>query len=168
MTPTPVRLDDRDVPFACATLRYTALRRWRMAKSTSFRIDDDVKALLDARAAAEGVSVTTMLERLIVEGVRQLDHPGIVYRGPAHDRRAGLVAGPDVWEVVARLQQLDGAEEERITTLAEESELHPRTIRVAVDYAATHPEEVRARIARNEEMAEANQRVVREREALIA
>ena len=47
-----------------------------------------------------------MLERLIIEGVDTLDHPGIVYRGPSHDRRAALAADPDVWEIVGRLRDL--------------------------------------------------------------
>jgi hypothetical protein len=61
----------------------------------------------------EGVSATALLDRLIVEGVEQLDHPGIVFRGPAHDRRAALAAGPDVWEVTARLREIGGSEEQR-------------------------------------------------------
>ncbi len=40
-------------------------------------------------------------KRLIIEGVDPLDHPGIVYRGPSHDRRAALAGGPDVWEIIA-------------------------------------------------------------------
>jgi hypothetical protein len=90
-----------------------------------------------------------------------------VFRGPAHDRRAALAAGPDVWEVVARLQELDGSEEQRINTLAEESALHPRLIRLAVDYAAEHPDDVLARIERNRAAAERSRAVSRQREALL-
>jgi hypothetical protein len=71
------------------------------------------------------MTATALLDQLIVEGIDQLDSPGIVFRGPAHDRRAALAAGPDVWEVVARLQELDGSEEQRISVLAAESDLHP-------------------------------------------
>ena len=49
----------------------------------------------------DGVTVTALLDQLIIEGTDQLDYPGIVFRGPAHDRRAALAAGPDVWEIVA-------------------------------------------------------------------
>jgi hypothetical protein len=42
-------------------------------------------------------------------------------RGPAHDRRAALAVGPDVWEIVARLRELDGPEEQRIAVLSEEA-----------------------------------------------
>jgi hypothetical protein len=108
------------------------------------------------------------VERLIVECIIQLDHPGIVFRGPAHDRRAALAAGPDVWEVIARLQELDGTEEHRIATLSGESDLHPRLIRVAVDYAAEHPDEIRERIDRNRAMVERSRTTSRQREVWLA
>ena len=139
-----------------------------MAASTSFRISDATKARLASRAAREGMTATALLGQLIVEGIDQLDYPGIIFRGPAHDRRAALAAGPDIWEIVARLQELDGSEEQRISLLSAESELHPRLIRVALDYAADHVDEVRARIDRNRAMAERSRRTSEQREALLA
>lgn len=139
-----------------------------VAKSTSFRISVAAKRRLADRATSEGVSATALLERLIIEGIDQLDHSGIVFRGPAHDRRAALAAGPDVWEVIARLQELEGSEEQRIAQLSEESDLHPRSIRIAIDYAVEHADEIRGRIDRNREMAERSRRAVEDRGALIA
>ena len=136
--------------------------------STSFRLSEAAKRRLSERAELEGISATALLERLIIEGVDQLDHPGVVFRGPTHDRRAAMAAGPDVWEVIARLQELDGNEEERIAVLSEESDLHPRLIRIAVDYAVEHPEEIRSRIERNRELAERSRRAAEARVALIA
>src|SRR3984957_12271373 len=118
-----------------------------MAASTSFRISDTARSSLAGRAAHEGTTATALLDQLIIEGIDQLDYPGIIFRGPAHDRRAALAAGPDVWEVVARLQELEGSDEQRISLLAGESDLHPRLIRIALDYAAEHAAEVRDRIA---------------------
>jgi hypothetical protein len=139
-----------------------------VAASTSFRISDTTKAGLTSRAAREGMTATALLEQLIVEGIDQLDHPEIIFRGPMHDRRAALAAGPDVWEIVARLQELDGSEEQRISLLSAEADLHPRLIRIALDYAAEHADEVRARIDRNRAMAEQSRRTSRQREALLA
>lgn len=138
-----------------------------MARSTSFRISDAAKNRLASRAAHEGLTATALLDQLIVEGIDQLDYPGIIFRGPAHDRRAALAAGPDVWEIIARLQELDGSEEHRITLLGAESELHPRLIRIALDYAAEHPKEIRERIERNRAMAERSHRTSQQREALL-
>jgi len=126
------------------------------------------RARLALRAAHEGMTATALLDQLIVEGIDQLDYPGIVFRGPAHDRRAALAAGPDVWEIISRLQDLDGSEERRISLLSTETDLHPRLIRIALDYAADHPEEIRERIDRNKAMAERSRRTAGQREALLA
>ena len=139
-----------------------------MAVSTSFRISDTARSRLATRAAREGMTVTALLDQLIVEGIDQIDHPGIIFRGPAHDRRAALAAGPDVWEIVARLQELDGSEERRISLLSAESDLHPRLIRIALDYASEHADEVRERIERNRARAERSRRTSEQREALLA
>ena len=139
-----------------------------MAASTSFRISDTARGRLVSRAAREGTTATALLDQLIIEGIDQLDYPGIIFRGPAHDRRAALAAGPDAWEVVARLQELEGSDEQRISLLAGESDLHPRLIRIALDYAAEHAGEVRERIARNRAMAERSRRMAQERESLLA
>lgn len=139
-----------------------------MAPSTSFRISEATRRRLAARAADEGMTATALLDQLIIEGIDQLDYPGITFRGPAHDRRAALAAGPDVWEVVARLQELDGSEEHRISLLSAESDLHPRLIRIALDYAAEHAEEVRRRIDRNRLMTKRSRIMTEQREKLLA
>jgi hypothetical protein len=139
-----------------------------VAASTSFRISDTSRTRLASRAARDGVTATALLDQLIIEGTDQLDYPGIIFRGPAHDRRAALAAGPDVWEVVARLQELEGSEERRISLLAAESDLHPRLIRIALDYAAEHADEVMERIDRNRDMAERSRTIARQRESLLA
>jgi hypothetical protein len=139
-----------------------------VAASTSFRISDVARTRLASRAAREGMTATALLDQLIIEGIDQLDYQGIIFRGPAHDRRAALAAGPDVWEVIARLQELEGSEEQRISILAAESDLHPRLIRVALDYAAEHLEEIRERIDRNRAVTERSRRMARQREALLA
>ena len=139
-----------------------------MAASTSFRISDAARTRLATRAAREGMTATALLDLLIVEGIDQLDYPGIIFRGPAHDRRAALAAGPDVWEVIARLQGLDGSEEQRISLLSAESDLHPRLIRIALDYAAEHSAEIRERIERNQAVAERSRGMSQQRQALLA
>jgi hypothetical protein len=139
-----------------------------LAASTSFRISEMAKRRLAARAEWEGMTVTALLDRLIMEGCDQSDFAGIVFRGPANDRRAALAAGPDVWEVASRLQELDGTAERRIATLAEESGIHPRLIRLALDYAAEHRPAIQARIERNRTLTEHQQYVSDERQKLLA
>jgi hypothetical protein len=139
-----------------------------VAASTSFRISDAARTRLASRAAREGMTATALLDLLIIEGIGQLDYPGIVFRGPAHDRRAALAAGPDVWEVVARLQELEGSAEQRISLLAAESDLHARLIRIALDYAAAHPDEIQERIDRNLDALDRSRKMAEQRQALLA
>src|SRR3984893_19461407 len=124
----------------CATLFSGSMKEVIVATSTSFRISDTAKTRLTSRAAREGMTATALLDQLIIEGIDQLDYPGIVFRGPAHDRRAALAGGPDVWEVIARLQELGGTEEQRINLLSTESSLHPRLIRISLRYPGERPE----------------------------
>lgn len=139
-----------------------------MAVSTSYRITQETRAALARQAEEEGVSATALLERYIVEGIAASAYPGIVFRGPVTGRRAGVAGGPDVWEIVARLRELDGTEEARIRTLAEESTLRPATIRTALRYAADHPEEITGMIERREAAIEQSRRAVAARRELLA
>ncbi len=125
---------------------------------TALCITESAALRLADRAAREGTSCTALLDPLIHEGVDQLDHPGIVFRGPVDDRRAALAAGPDIWEVVARLRELDGPVERRIAVLSAKSDLNTSKIRVALAYARAHGGEISDRIARNRQAAESIRR----------
>lgn len=139
-----------------------------MATSTSFRISERAKSALATRAAADGISATSLLEQLILEGIAARDFPGVIYRGPVADRRAALAAGPDVWEIVARLQELRGSEEHRLRVLSEETHVPARLLRLALDFAAAHPDEVEARISRNRQAIETSRRNTAARGRLLA
>ena len=139
-----------------------------MATSTSFRISDAARRELASRAEQEGLSATSLLEQLILEGIAARDHPGIIHRGPATERRAALAGGPDVWEVVARLQELEGPEERRVALLSDEIDLHPRLIRLALGFAASHPDDVETRIARQRAAQRRSQQEASERARLLA
>ena len=51
--------------------------------------------------------------------------------------------------MIARLQELDGSEEQRISLLSAESDLHPRLIRIALDYAAEAQPGLGVRLKKN-------------------
>lgn len=139
-----------------------------MPPTTSFRLGEEAKERLHRRAEREGVSATALLERLILEGIDALEHPGIVFRGPATDRRAALAGGPDVWEIVVRLRELSGTEEERIDLLARETELHPRLIRLALEFAVRHAQDVDRRIVRHEEAVRDSRQAAEQRRIYLA
>lgn len=106
-----------------------------------------------------GLSASAVAARLVDEGLRMDEHPGIVFRDGAVGRRAGLVAGPDVWEVVRAVRSGRAAEptldESALLAMVEESTGVPVSVtRTAVDYWAAYPDEVEALIAHADEAEE--------------
>jgi len=73
-----------------------------MTRPTSFRLSDDLVERLDAEAAASGTSVSALVASVLDEGLKTRRFPGIVYSDGPTGRRAGLLGGPEVWEVVRR------------------------------------------------------------------
>ena len=93
-------------------------------------------------------------ERLIEEGLRMEDHPGIVFRDGPAGRRAALAAGPDVWEVVDTLRGTGLQGERSIAATAEWGNLPIADVRAAVRYYADYREEIDDWIAANQEEAD--------------
>src|SRR5438552_3612952 len=67
----------------------------------STRYPQDTLARLERQARRQGSSRSALIQRYVAEGLELDEHPGIVFRSGPAGRRAGLVGGPDVWEVVA-------------------------------------------------------------------
>ena len=112
----------------------------------SARLDGDVVERLEQRRARSGLNKSRLAERYIDEGMRMDDHPGIVFRDGPAGRRAGLAAGPDVWEVISavRATGLDGSD--AITATVEWSGLTARQVRDALSYYREYPQEIDDRI----------------------
>ena len=77
------------------------------------------------------------------------EHPGVIFRDGPMGRRATLVGGPDVWEVIravrsARTAEPSLAQADLLELVADNSGLTPRLVRIALDYWAAHPDEVDA------------------------
>jgi hypothetical protein len=69
----------------------------------------------------------------------------ITFRDGPAGRRAGLVGGPDVWEVVMWVEELAG-EGNPVALLVDELTLSRPHIEAALRYRAAYPDEVDARI----------------------
>lgn len=109
-----------------------------------------------------GLNKSRLAERYIDEGVRMDDHPGIVFRDGPTGRRAGLAAGPDVWEVIGVLRSSGLGGDEAIQAVAEWTGLSIRQVRDAIGYCNEYPDEIDERIRRNEEESDAAERRWRE------
>jgi hypothetical protein len=136
--------------------------------STSYRLSDDLKRRLAARAAEEGITETALVTRIIDEALRTASFPGIVFRDGPSGRRAGLAAGPDVAEVIVGVRYAVGRGEAKIRDAAEQMDLPERLVRLAVDYASVYTEEIEERIARQEAAAEEARVRTEQRARLLA
>lgn len=77
------------------------------------------------------------------------EHPGVLFRDGPSGRRATLVAGPDVWEVVRAVRSARAAEpglsETQLVELLEDNAGVPaRMIHTALSYWSAYPDEVDA------------------------
>ena len=104
-------------------------------------------------AARRAESISSAGERLIDEGLRMEAHPGIVFRDGSSGRRAGLAAGPDVWEVIGLLRGLRGRVEERVATAAAQLGLPDAQVRTTSRYYAEFTDEIDAELAHNDDIA---------------
>jgi hypothetical protein len=125
-----------------------------MAISTSYRLTPDLRQRLARRASTEGITVTALITRLLEQGLAAIDHPGIVYRPGPSGWRAGLAGGPDVDEVVRRIRSAGVAGDKAVAVAAESLGIEARLVRIAIDYASEHLDEIEARVRENEEAAE--------------
>ena len=79
-------------------------------------------------------------------------HPGIYFVSGAAGRRASLVGGPDVWEVIRAIQDCRAANPRLkgghvLDLVATNTGLPAARIAVALDYYTAFPDEVDERIA---------------------
>lgn len=69
------------------------------------------------------------------------EHPGIVFKDGPSGRRAALALGPDVWEVIKAVREVDERDDAAIEAVAELLNLPRHRVLVAIDYYARYHEE---------------------------
>lgn len=127
----------------------------------STRYPSETLERLERRARREGSSRSALIQRYVAEGLEMDEHPGIVFRSGPSGRRPGLVNGPDVWEVVA----VHGSFGD-LGRAAEWLDQPVSAIEMGLAYYDAHRGEIDEWIRRNEEAAEAAERVWRARQAV--
>ena len=103
-----------------------------VSENVSVRLEDGLAQRLRVRARAAGETLSDRLRRYADEGVRRDEHPLITFRDGPTGRRAGLVGGPDVWEVVMWIEDLSD-ETDPIAVLVGESNLSRPQIDAAIE-----------------------------------
>jgi hypothetical protein len=135
--------------------------------SVRFHRSDLLERLKD-EASSRSVSTSALAEELIEEGLRIRRHPLIVFRDGVSGRRAGLVDGPDVWEVIGGIVGGDVPVIDRVERAVSIFGLAPERVSAALDYYATYPEEIDGAIAANVAAAEELEEIWRRRQQLLA
>jgi hypothetical protein len=140
-----------------------------MSAPLSIRFDPAILDRLRRRARTiPGATPSGLAERLVDEGLRMAEHRSITFRDGPTGRRAALQLGPDVWEVVKAVRELDERGEEAVNAAAELLTLTPEQVRVALRYYAAFPEEIDAEVALADEESRAAERSWRIQQRLLA
>jgi hypothetical protein len=119
-----------------------------MTAPLSIRFDSEVLERLRRRASrSPGATPSGLAQRLVDEGLRQAEFPGIVFKDGTSGRRAALALGPDVWEVVRTLREVEERGEAAVDAAAELLTLTPARVRLALRYYAAYQQEITSEIA---------------------
>ena len=139
-----------------------------MPRPTSFRLNDELLERLEAESRAASMSTTSLVGSLLDEGLKTRQFTGVVYRPGPTGRRAALVGGPDVWEVIRDLRHGPGRGMERVERLAEELDLPVNQVSLAADFYSAFPDEIDARIEADDQAAVQLRRRAEQRETLLS
>jgi hypothetical protein len=127
----------------------------KRTKSFSARFSAEVVDMLGARSKRLGESKARVAERLIEEGLRIEQFPGIVFRSGPTGRRAGIAGGPDVWEIVRDLKGVvQTKKKDPIEAVASVTGLDHAIVELAASYYAAYPDDIDERIRMNDQVAE--------------
>ncbi len=119
-----------------------------MSVPLSIRFDPKIlERLRRCARAVPGATPSGLAERLVDEGLRMAEHPGIVFKNGPSGRRAALALGPDVWEVVKASREMDERGEAAVLAVADLLNLADEQARAALRYYADYLDEVDAEIA---------------------
>lgn len=134
--------------------------------SVRFRAQEVAQRLRD-EASVTSRSVSALAEELIDEGLRTRRHPLVNFRDGPSGRRAALVGGADVWEVVSGLTGGDVPSPDRVRRATELFGLSERQVDAVLAYHAEFTDEIDDEIEANRRAAdEAEMRWRRQRDLL--
>jgi uncharacterized protein (DUF433 family) len=106
-------------------------------------------AKVETIAALEHRSMADTVRMLTEEAIKSREFPEIMFTSGPTGRRATFRRGPDVWEV---LEPYVVAGNDYEALRASYPELDEALLRTAVRYYEAYPDEIDARLARNQQM----------------
>jgi len=118
------------------------------ARARGLRLPIDLEQEIAREAEARGKSWSAATQELLSEGVRMRRAPGIVFAdGPSGRRAVVAGSGLDVWEVVRAWKE---ARQEFAALRRELPWLAEPQLRAALAYYQLYPQEIDARLARED------------------
>jgi hypothetical protein len=159
------------LPAATPTLAYNVYMVTTGPSSVRFepRVLERLTAFL---AVHRDMSLSSATSRLVDEALRSHEHPLITFKDGPAGRRARLVGGPDVWEVIGAVRSVREddpglAADEVLMVVAETTGVPMPFLRAALAYWGDYPEEVDAFLDRaRAEAAQAHASWERQQELL--
>jgi hypothetical protein len=136
----------------------------------SIRFDPAVLVRLrsyTSHEAGSGGNISAVAHRFIDEGLRMAEHPGIIFKSGPSGRRAALMNGPDVWEIVKFLREIDERGSAALVAAAEVFNLDVNRISAAAAYYGDYPAEISAEIEAADEASERAERAWLAQQELI-
>lgn len=123
-----------------------------MSAPLSIRFSPALLSRLRRRAQSiPGATPSGLAQRFVEEGLRMDTHPGVIFKNGPSGRRAALAFGPDIWEVVKVLRELDERGQAAISAAAELLSLPEPRVRAAMHYYSEYADEIDAEIAEADE-----------------
>ncbi len=116
----------------------------------SIRLPEQTVGRLANRADRSSMAPRTLAQRYVEEGLRMDEHPLVHFADGPSGRRARLIGGPDVSELIAVAQDNDGNLEETAAYL----ERPLGHVQAAASYYGAYPQEIDERIERNRRAAQ--------------
>src|ERR1041385_2510864 len=118
-----------------------------MTTPLSIRFEPGLLARVGPRAAAEtGANTSALAQRLVDEGLRMAEHPGIVFKSGPSGRRAALAYGPGVWAIGRYLRGIDERGTAGLAAAAEVFAVDVNRISTVVSYYGDNRDEIDAEI----------------------
>jgi hypothetical protein len=140
-----------------------------MTTPLSIRFDASVLERLRRRAKSlPGATPSGLAIRLVDEGLRMAEHPGIVFKDGPAGRRAALALGPDIAEVVTVAREIDARGPRAVPAIAENFNLTPPQVELALRYYAAYAGDIDAEIADREAASQAAEEEWNARQRLLA
>jgi uncharacterized protein (DUF433 family) len=127
-----------------------AKQRVRKGEPFSVRFSLPTDHVVEDEARRTRRSKSAIVEALTEEAVRTRRFPGIGFRGEDAARRPWVIgSGLDVWEIAQMLEDFGSIE-----SLAEQTQLNERQVRLAGAYRNSYPDEIAEAIAENRRATE--------------